>query len=409
MNKEKCCISIDDVYGAGFQSRHQKELDKYEWEFRFAIRHEKIVNRYTEEDYPEEDYPFKVSRTPFCHDRSDRPLIVILREKVDPIEAMYGKTLAELTAPKGFEFTGEFRPTEVGEWWFVGSYASKATSKDNLNVLILRKKKDPVEEVYGRPLSKLKAPEGFEFTGEFRGFKSGEYTLNPKFPAAEPHASHWQWDDDKLNRLILRKLPPPPTIASIYGTDDPKVPDGWVRTGFSKVGPGDYWLSNRACSALGPFKSDERNNENSRPWIILRRISLKDIYGNDSVTLPSGYEWTGRFQDPKAEEYFLDSRGYLDQRLSSTKRLGPPFKDVSRLILRPTTRKKVRFIAEDKLRVASRGEWYFETLASPNQWCLASWPQSYPVLCGFREEITDPTPQIVTQADVDKMWEGEEV
>jgi hypothetical protein len=406
MNNEKCCISIDDVYGAGFQSRHQKELDKYEWEFRYCSSRNKFVVTNspdifkTTSDYASGNW-----------ERSDRPLIVILGEK-DPIKTKYGKPLSEITFPEGWEYSGEFRRVGRGEH-FLGSgfYCCGPLGRDERNDptapswIILRKKKDPVEEVYGRPFSELKAPEGFEFTGEFRGFKSGEYTLNPKFPAAEPHASHWQWDDDKFNRLILRKLPPPPTIASIYGTDDPKVPDGWVRTGefrLPKVG--------EVCLHPNITETVIYHNLSGKvaPRLLLRRISLKDIYGNDSVTIPSGYEWTGRFQDPKAEEYFLDSRGYLDQRLSSTKRLGPPFKDVSRLILRPTTRKKVRFIAEDKLRVASRGEWYFATLVSPNQWCLASWPQSYPVLCGFREEIPDPTPQIVTQADVDKMWAGKE-
>jgi hypothetical protein len=64
---------------------------------------------------------------------------------------------------------------------------------------------DPVREVYGKPLAELKAPEGYEFTGEFRAPREGEPVLHV-ISAMHPrlHVALHDWDDDDP-RLILRR------------------------------------------------------------------------------------------------------------------------------------------------------------------------------------------------------------
>jgi hypothetical protein len=68
-----------------------------------------------------------------------------------------------------------------------------------------------VKDVYGAPLSDLRAPEGWEFTGEFRPPLRGERFLRIDFVGAIDTSA-----DDYLRnhpRLLLKKAP---TIESVY-------------------------------------------------------------------------------------------------------------------------------------------------------------------------------------------------
>jgi hypothetical protein len=88
---------------------------------------------------------------------------------------------------------------------------------------------DPVRDVYGKPLEELKAPEGYEFTGEFRAPREGEPVLHV-ISAMHPrlHVALHDWDDDDP-RLILRR----------------RTSRRWVfeETGETRrVEPGEWWL-----------------------------------------------------------------------------------------------------------------------------------------------------------------------
>lgn len=341
------------------------------------------------------------------HEKNNAPRYIV-RRKVDEIAKMYGKPLAEIKIPEGWECTGEFGKAEAGDTFLTYETHQPCFTLAGLFPgprLILRKKKDPVEEVYGKPLNELNAPEGFEFTGEFKIPAVPDYFLGKgSYGDCGVMSPGDSWVSGCSGRLILRKLSPPPhpTITSVYGTEDPKIPVGWVKTGkFRRVGPGDYWLSTLKTEYIGPFKGDERKDLTCHPWLILRRLTLSDIYGSDSVTLPVGYDWTGEFRFPRQTEVFVNLAGYG---VMAAVDLGSYVGDGLRLILTPTTRKKVRFIAEETPRLPKKKEWFLNSIL---KWEEAGGDFTATFcICATREETPDPTPQVVTQADVDKIWEG---
>jgi hypothetical protein len=74
-----------------------------------------------------------------------------------------------------------------------------------------------VSDIYGTDTPKI--PEGYKLTGEFRPPLKGEMFLYPSGDYADNYPNN---DAPKfVVRLILEKLPPKPTIESIYGTKEP--------------------------------------------------------------------------------------------------------------------------------------------------------------------------------------------
>ena len=73
-------------------------------------------------------------------------------------------------------------------------------------------------------------------------------------------------------RLILEKLPPKPTIESIYGTKEPKIPEGYESTGeLRPLKKGDIFLS--VCPMGEPETSSFNYDSTSRhPRLVLRKV-----------------------------------------------------------------------------------------------------------------------------------------
>jgi len=107
---------------------------------------------------------------------------------------------------------------------------------------IILRRTPTVESVYGKPLDQLSAPKGWEFTGKFRPPKAGECWLSsqgPYYSAVGPLSR-----DGNANalRLILRKAPPRRRLVfDIVGKRAPKVGD-WFRatTGVVLQAGADY-------------------------------------------------------------------------------------------------------------------------------------------------------------------------
>ena len=85
------------------------------------------------------------------------------------IEAVYG--CAAPTVPHGWELTGEFRPPRRGETILLnteGHTHSVSTDWHGFAPRLILRKTTTVEDVYGKPLSELTPPKGWRFTGAFR-------------------------------------------------------------------------------------------------------------------------------------------------------------------------------------------------------------------------------------------------
>lgn len=250
MSKECVCVTVDDVYGAGWLARNKEELDKrWEWEFRFVVHGELVIPQRGSSD---------ITPGQFLHPNSANPLIICLKEKpaAPKVEDIYGCSLDELTAPDGYVFTGEFRRPEIGEYFLPEgsissySYAARITSK-----------------LY-------------------------TFSRHPEL------------------RLILRLSPvtPPPTIESVYGTSNPVIPDGWISAGVltGAFEVGEAWLG-ATCGEEGSVVTAaiRYSDPADKPRLKLRRVSLKDVYGSDEVTIPPGFEWTGEFRRSETEDAFV--------------------------------------------------------------------------------------------------------
>ena len=124
--------------------------------------------------------------------------------------------------------------------------------------------------------------------------------------------------------------------------------------------------------------------------------TLRDIYGVDKVTTPTGWEWTGEFRKFKSGDSTLDQ----GRRLISQWRDSSLFyeTDTPRLILRERP-KKVWFKCEAEPRVPRAGDWYY----SYGSWCKSANGADGIYLCATRHEEPDTTVQTVTQADIDRL------
>lgn len=135
------------------------------------------------------------------------------------IEDVYGVPFAELSAPQGYEFTGEFRTLE-GDCWLSPSTREAAhnANRDHDRVRLILRALPTVESVYGgQTLERLKENSKtadcwfypdlkFEWTGEFRKVEKGEYFLGA------PEGKSVVWNDSTSSfdrpRLILSPLGP---------------------------------------------------------------------------------------------------------------------------------------------------------------------------------------------------------
>jgi len=252
-----------------------------------------------------------------------------------------------------------------------------------------------------------------KYDWEFRIPKNGERVmcrggndlLSHPIQLSDDYGSKYNWPDAQPAVVAVPKPAPKPlTVKDIYGVDNPVIPEGWVNTGeFRVLVNGDKYLS----AGLRVYTSCCPKETGGSPRIILRRIGLTDIYGQDKVEIPAEYEWTGEFRKPGKGDIFWSPFNYLldwtiEHSLCS---LSGDIKYPYRLILRKKT-PKVYFKAEEKARLPKNDDWYVYS----KNWIQATGPDhqySIPELCGTRHEDIDNTVQVVTQSDIDKIWEDQ--
>lgn len=145
---------------------------------------------------PKPKYSYQISRT------------------ITPTE-VYGKENPEV--PEGYEIV-DFRPPKKGENFLV--FYESAPASFNFGEteprFILKKKIQTLDisglshsvkaaDVYGKEKTILSPPEGYEFTGEFRNPKAGEYVYLGVGATWSPQINDPEsWTESP--RLILRKL-----------------------------------------------------------------------------------------------------------------------------------------------------------------------------------------------------------
>lgn len=201
--------------------------------------------------------------------------------------------------------------------------------------------------------------------------------------------------------VILAEKPQPPTIKSVYGKPLSELtpPEGYEFTEFSTdKRSADAWLGEGGDLFLNRHPNDPLGY----PRLLLQKKpkppTLRDIYGVDEVTIPTGWEWTGEFRGPKYDEVYSSTPGRFT---SAETCCGNNPNYHPRLILRKR-QPKVWFKAEKKPRLPKKGDWFWSY--SNRSWYLA--PGDFflnEVPCATRHEETDTTTQTVTQADIDRL------
>lgn len=122
---------------------------------------------------------------------------------------------------------------------------------------------------------------------------------------------------------------------------------------------------------------------------------LSEHYGSDRVGIPAPWEWDETFGTTSS--VWLDCRG--------VPREMPLHSDcLPRLGLRKRN-PKVWFEAEDKSRLPKKGECYWHEI--DERWATADEDfHTLTNLCAVRHEEYDDAPQVITQADVDRVMRG---
>lgn len=91
-----------------------------------------------------------------------------------------------------------------GEWYLVsaGTVAGRCldVAWTEPRLILTKNPETTIESVYGKPLSELKPPDGWVFTGEFRTPTYGEYYL-----ANLSFRPMFAYGDEVIKRLILRR------------------------------------------------------------------------------------------------------------------------------------------------------------------------------------------------------------
>jgi hypothetical protein len=169
-----------------------------------------------------------------------------LRTAAEKIEKLVKAEKPKLpnNVPPGYELTGEYRIVCHGEDYLLGSSKLSASCsneeyrKENAPKWILRKVVGPtIEDLYGDSLVNLKAPDGFEFTGEFRCVNDGEMVLGSNSFSRPCGALRWQSVGD-VPRLILVPIPKPKRMV-FEVVDGPYATTG-MYNGYSICWNGKY-------------------------------------------------------------------------------------------------------------------------------------------------------------------------
>ena len=194
------------------------------------------------------------------------------------------------------------------------------------------------------------------------------------------------------------------TIDDIYG-------NGWWERNRKEVNRSFDWEFRYATKGERILPRNKPNvnltepvtwSRSSNPLIVIlaekpQPPTLRDIYGVDEVTIPTGWEWTGEWKIPTKGDNFLSGG---DGTYSDTVHTCPQaIWSGNRLILRKRA-PKVWFKAEEKARCPQVGEWFY----AQKEWLQADVTYSNSTfICATRHEEPDLTTQTVTQADIDRL------
>lgn len=121
---------------------------------------------------------------------------------------------------------------------------------------------------------------------------------------------------------------------------------------------------------------------------------LKEHYGTDRVEIPSPWEWDETFATPNHERPVFggDHEAHTDLTYLDKPRLG----------LRKRKPTRVWFEAEEKPRNPKIGDW----ILYHGGWHQVIEITPFAYVCAIRHEEYDQEPQVVTQADVDRVLGG---
>lgn len=165
-----------------------------------------------------------------------------------------------------------------------------------------------VSDIYGTDTPKV--PEGYKLTGEFRPAKLNEDYLQPSSGCVNTWLPGFGDFPKEMPRLILSKLPPPPTIESIYGTKEPKIPEGYESTGeLREVKDGDIYLGATWAKGAVQTWSGPAITSSAYHRLILRKVKtysdaeiiafLIDLINQDKVY--STLDWARKAKVTKAK------------------------------------------------------------------------------------------------------------
>lgn len=103
-------------------------------------------------------------------------------------------------------------------------------------------------------------------------------------------------------------------LGQVYTYKVPEIPEGYAYGGFRVPKYDEYYLSAPdgclACAVTPPIKPRIIVHHTSITEKIFA-ISLKDMYGTESVKIPSGYEYVD-FRFPKLHEDYI---GIIDSKV----------------------------------------------------------------------------------------------
>ena len=328
---ESYCLTVKDAYGAPLSDLRAPEGWEFTGEFRPPLRGEEFLGA------GRAKYLDAISNFPFNCPRlimKKLPTVesVYLGQSMEQLK----QTAQEL---EGFKWTGVFRKVKDGDYILGAAGGNSVVPVVNRPDLIgewrvIMEKLPTIKEIYGKELADLRAPDGWRFTGEFRPGKSGEYVLGNRIFAegylAVPMNRVTPGMDVEA-RLILEKLPATPTIREVYGTDEPEIPVGWrvkefrqikkyepvfaLEADYSRRNPGKVsWVPDNE----GFYGSDryrlvlEKDPNDPR---LLRAMSCTltptDVYGPVLPPIPAGWKVVGFRPPVKGEVYIFPNLGKM--------------------------------------------------------------------------------------------------
>jgi hypothetical protein len=149
----------------------------------------------------------------------------VKREYVDDV--LDNITVEGVTLPLGCKVV-DYRVPNLNEL-FLGDDGTVVEEKEDLTCWPVPIIKDEVKEIYGKSFSELTAPEGWEFTGEFRAGTLGEWVLGsygPELPGVTTPVQFGTqvipepWESVSPRLLLREKTPPRRVVFEVVREND---------------------------------------------------------------------------------------------------------------------------------------------------------------------------------------------